>query len=92
MRRKTVILYYTILPNGNFCSEVVNAPLPTYPHALRFDSYKSMELYSNAKSNFIQSTKIPASCEKCPVDSLCGGYHETIMCHVLWRKIWEYVK
>ena len=66
--------------------------LPTYPYAMRFESVHDLDKYIEARESFVQSTKTPASCKKCPIDSLCGGYHQTIMCKVLWRKIWEYVK
>ena len=93
MRRKT-FFYYTLLESGNMCNEVVNEPLPTYPHSntLRFSSYLDMAYYKYARTAFIKSTKLPKNCKACPIDSLCGGYHKTTMCRVLWRKIWEYVK
>lgn len=69
-------------------------PMPVYPKALRFciTNYEQASQYMQGAEDFIKSTKIPESCDKCPVDSLCGGYNATIMCRVLWRKIWGYVK
>lgn len=92
MRSKTLYSYYELLPNGTFCSQVVNQPLPTYPRSLRFKRYEDMVYYTRAKAAFIRSTIIPTGCDKCPTEGLCGRFHGTIMCRKMWRKIWEYVK
>lgn len=71
--------------------------MPVYPRALRFciSEYEQAFQYLQGASDFVGSTKIPTSCKKCPIydtSSECNGYRGTLMCHIVWRKIWEYVK
>jgi hypothetical protein len=70
----------------------------TYPRALRFESARFATYYRDAKREFVQSTKIPATCIDCPIHlpclleldgRECCGITE---CRLTWRKIWEYVK
>ena len=70
--------------------------MPVYPKALRFciTDYEQAFQYLQGASDFIRSTKIPASCDKCPIANACMydiPYRST-RCRMLWRKIWEYVK
>lgn len=83
------------LSDNSYYHTFCDKKLPTYPHAMRFETSHDLDMYLEAKKQFIQSTKIPASCDKCPLSSVeydCTGYNATIMCRVIWRKIWEYVK
>lgn len=66
--------------------------LATYPKVLRFGSFADKELYRKAKESFIQSTKIPASCDKCPINYDCQKKPQGLLCRRTWGRIWEYVR
>lgn len=70
--------------------------LKTYPHALRFKTRSDICFYFKARKDFIQSTKIPASCDACPLaHEMCDlsiRYGVKYQCRRIWCKIWEYVK
>lgn len=66
--------------------------MPTYPKALRFDNINDTDMYVGARIKFLQSTKIPQNANDCPVQSECLHLCNSIACHKIWRKIWEYVK
>jgi len=96
MRRK---LHFYHEPSArNTCNVVAyKKAMPVYPKAIRFCITKYMDAYAYMQgiAEFIQSTKIPESCKKCPIYDtafMCNGHCGTVMCHLAWRKIWEYVK
>jgi len=88
-------LYYEIDSKNNAIIHLHSKRQPTYPRALRFNSAENRRMYLEAKKQFIQSTKIPASCDACPLaHEMCDlsiRYGEN-QCRRIWRKIWEYVK
>jgi hypothetical protein len=91
--KRKMFYYFTPLPNGSFANEVETQPLPTYPYSMRFKSYDDMLYYRDAKKQFIQSTKIPIDCDRCPLGSMCSFItYMDDCCSLTWKKIWEYVK
>lgn len=68
-------------------------PLPTYPKTLRFKKPEDCKRLVDAYKSFIQSTKIPENCAKCPQNGICRTtFHGARKCRITWRKIWEYTK
>lgn len=79
--------------NADCAVKEYDKPMPVYPKALRFciTDYEMAFQYLQGASDFVRSTKIPESCDSCPLEE-CHYLRGWSDCHELWRKIWEYVK